>query len=263
MAAPAFVAAGNAVYGSSSAWPSSLTIGTADVPSGVIAGDRLVLTIAVEYGQRLFPTPADDTLGSFSGLSTWTSIGTANFSAGGTVSTSRTQLWAYTIRYDAALFPLTVTPIGTTSGTTYTPILSRGYYRPQLFAWRPSNAYASRGLGTSFNNATLLPSTSYGSQTLTNSDGIVVAIAHLGNGGTIGSLSTSNGFTQRATQAAITDRGGSLVVADYAPGSTGSYNGPVWTKPTPYNGAAILMSFNDPDPAVAGSNEWGVGQVRW
>jgi hypothetical protein len=271
VAAPAFVAAGAPVYGSSSAWPSSLTIGTADVPSGVIAGDRLILFVQVQYGQRTFPT-VDDTLGSFGGVSTWTAIGTASFSAGGGSATQYWQLWAYTIRYDATLFPLTLTPQGTTSGTAYTPISGAPVYRAQLCAWRPSAAYGSRATGTAFNNATLIPNGSYSSNlSLTNTDGLLVAAATLpgtvgttGPDATIGTLSSANGFTERFHQTPITNRGGSLKIADQTPGATGSYGGPLWTKPGAFptnpSGAAMLIAFNDPDPSM---NEWGVDQVRW
>lgn len=269
MAAPTFIGAGNPVYGSATGWPASLTIGTADVPSGVVAGDRLVLFVSVYYGQRTFPTPVDDTLGSFGGVSTWTSIGNASFTDGGVSANQFWQLWAYTIRYDSTLFPFTLTPQGATSGTAYTPILG-GVYRAQLCAWRPSAAYGSRSTGTAFNNATRIPNASY-SASLTNADGLLVAAATLpgtsgasGPDATIGTLNTANGFTERFHQTPITNRGGSLKIADRTPGAAGSYNGPVWTKPgtSPNNpsGVAMLIAFNDPDPSV---NEWGVDQVRW
>jgi hypothetical protein len=262
VAAPTFIGGGNPVYGSSTGWPASLTIAASDAPTGAASGDRLVLCISVRYGQRTFPLPVDDTLASFDGLSTWTSIGRAQSSVSGSASTSYTQLWSYTIRNSSTLYPFTITPIGTTSGTTYTPILSTGYYRAQLFAWRPSRGYSSRGLGSSNNTQTLLPNTTYGSQSLSDPDGIIVAVAAL-DSDSVGSLSTANGFTERFTQPEITNRGGSLVVADYGPGSTGTYPGPIWTKPSGPRGAAVLMSFNPLDPPLDGVGEWGVDQVRW
>ena len=269
MAAPTFVAAGAPVYGSATRWPSSLTVTSSDAPVGVAAGDRLVLFVSVYYSQRTFPTPVDDTLGGFDGVSSWTAITPAQFSASGGTSNGFWQLWASTVRYSASLFPFTLTPLGTASGVAYTPIRTGGVYRAQLCAWRPSGAYGSRGTGTAFNNADFLPNNAY-STSLTDADGILVAAAALPDAAfdsTIGSLTTANGFTERFHQTPITDRGGSLKIADRTPGATGSYSGPVWAKPGQFpenpSGIAMVIAFNAPDPVVAGPGEWGVDQVRW
>jgi hypothetical protein len=260
--APTFVGAGNAVYGSADSWPSSLLIGSGDVPSGIVNGDRLILFVSVYYQQDLFPS-VDDSLGSFDGLSTWTTIPKAQFLVTGTSSNLFWQLWAYTVRYSEDLFPLTISPLGTTSGTAYTPSqrAPNDNYRAQLYAWSPSHAAGDSGTGSASALGATLPSAG-ASATLTNADGILVAAAAMPYAGAINAFSTARSFTEQYHQTAITNRGGSLKVADYAPGSAATYTGPQWSKQTGTNlsGVAVTIAFNDLDPAL---DQWGMNVVRW
>lgn len=263
MAVPTWVGAGTVIYDSALSWPQNLTVGASNLPAGIANGDSLLLLVTVSYGQRTFPTPVDDTLGSFAGLSAWTPIGTSQFSASGGASTGFWQLWAYVMQYDPSAFPFAVTPIGTTSGTQYTPILSGGNYRAQMFAWNPPLLYGTRSDGTASNNATVIPSLNR-NVSLTDSQGIVIAAAALpssetGTGGTIGSLSAANGFTEQHHESPILNHGGSLKVADYVPGTTGTISGPQWTKPTGPSGVSMLITL----VTTTGGKDWGMNVVRW
>ena len=98
---------------------------------------------------------------------------------------------------------------------------------------------------------------------MVSADAVTIAAAALPAGGTIGALSTANGFTERFHQSPITspDRGGSLKVADN-PGGTAF---PRWSKgnvfPDNPSGAGVLFVLDAFDPATA--SEWGVDRIAW
>lgn len=261
MAAPTFVGAGSAAYGSSDSWPSSLLIGSGNVPAGVTTVDRLILFISVYYAQDRFPV-VDDTLGSFGGLDGWTAIPKAQYQVTGTGSNVFWQLWAYTIRYVDATFPLTIVPTGATSGTAYVPSQRSldDNYRAQLFAWTPSHVADDFADGNATTGGGILPASAF-AVTLTNTDGLVIAAGAMPKAGALGTFSNARSFTERYHQTAIAARGGSLKVADYAPGSTGTYTTPQWNKDsgTGLGGASLLIALNDPDSF----DQWGMNVVRW
>ena len=252
------------VYGSSSSWPSSLTFGTSDTPAGVVAGDRLVMFVTVRYGQRTFPLPADTTLGSFGGFTGWDFIATAQFSAFGLQGPGFTQIWAYTKRYVSGDLPLTATPLDP-SGTAYTPIVaSSSVYRLTLAAWRPSYGFsgltADRGLGTAFNNATIIPESGIGT-VIGSPAGVFVEGFFLSNNDL--GAQTGTGFTTQYTQASITGRGGSFTIADKTFSSTTSSSGTSYTKPRGPDGAVILIALDQLDPSLSPAGGWSVGQIKY
>lgn len=261
MAAPTFVGAGTAAYGSSDSWPSSLLIGSGNVPSGVTNNDRLILFVSVYYQQDLFPA-VDDTLGSFGGLDGWTAIPKAQLQVTGTGSNTFWQLWAYTIRYVDATFPLTIVPTGFTSGVAYVPSQRalNDNYRAQLFAWAPSHVSGDTADSNASTGGGILPA-SAPSVTVNDNDGLVVAAGALPAIGAIGAFSTARSFTEQYHQAAITGRGGSLKVADYAPGLSGTYTSPQWNKDTGAGrgGVSLLIALNE----IESFDQWGMNTVRW
>lgn len=264
MAAPTYVGAGNAVYSGSAAWPSSLTINSSDLPSGTQANDAVVLFVTVFHSQRTFPTPVDDTLASFSGLTGWSVVPRGSFSSSFAASNLYYQVYAYVRRRASITFPLTITPIGTTSGTTYAPI-NGGNYRAQLLAWRPSRLLGNTNTGTAGNTETLIPRSPPPTAFAASSDAVTIAAAALPGGGTIGAISVANGFTERLNQAPITspDRGGSLRVADR--GGSGGQTSPQWSKgnvfPDNPSGASVIFVLDAFDSATA--SEWGVDRIAW
>lgn len=263
MAAPTYVGAGNAVYSGSAAWPSSLTINSSDLPSGTQANDAVVLFVTAFYSQRTFPTPVDDTLASFSGLTGWSVVPRGSFSSTFAAANLYYQVYAYVWRRASIAFPVTITPIGATSGTAYTPI-NGGNYRAQLLAWRPSRLLGNTNSGTANNASSTIPSSS-STVSVVSAEAVTIAAAALPAGGTIGALSTANGFTERFHQPDITSpaRGGSLRVADRS--GSGGQTSPQWSKgnvfPDNPSGASVLFVLDAFDPATA--SDWGVGRIAW
>lgn len=262
MALPEWVGVGSVIYDSTLRWPDHLEITDAALPSGISTGDSLVLFVSVSYSQQTFPT-LDDKLDSFSGVDAWNAIAPAQFSTSGGVTNGFWQLWAYVMQYDASAFPFALTPIGQTSGTQYTPVRTGGNYRAQMAAWTPPLLVGNSARGTAFNNATRIPNGSV-SVTLTNDEGILIAAAALpsadtGTGGEIGAFFLDQNFTERHHEPPIVDHGGSLKIADYAPGVTGSRTSPQWVKPTGPSGISLMFSLV---PDTGGEN-WGMNVVRW
>jgi len=260
---PEWVGAGSVIYDSALRWPARLEITSASLPAGISTGDSLVLFVSVSYSQKTFPLPIDDKLGSFGGVSAWNAIAPAQFTSVGGVSTGFWQLWAYFMQYDESAFPFALTPLKESDGTPYDPVRAGGNYRAQMAAWNRPLLYDDRDSGTAFNNATRIPNGGT-SVNLTDEFGIVIAAAALpssdtGTGGEIGAFFLDNDFTEQFHEPPILDHGGSLKIADYAPGAATTVNGPQWVKPTGPSGIGLLFSL----VRDTGGEDWGMNVVRW
>lgn len=250
-----FVGGGSAAYGPTP-WTTLLQVTTSNLPTGIQTNDRVLLLISAYHVQDR--SPLDDTLGSFNGLSDFSYLGRANFTATSPGNFQRWQLYAYTALHTASIYPLSIVPIGATSGTTYTPLLS-GNFRAQVFAWTPARDAGGTDTSGHPNADTQIPDEN-NVVAISESEGIAVAAAAMPAGGTIGALDVANGFTERYVQAPIATYGGSLVIADRTPGVTGSVITPRWVKPTGNSGVAMLIAFNGLSVAA---DEWGVNVIRW
>lgn len=260
---PEWVGAGPVIYDSALTWPASLEITAASLPAGISTGDSLVLFVSASYGQKTFPLPIDDKLGSFGGVSAWIPIDPAQFTSVGGTSTGYWQLWAYVMQYDESAFPFALTPLKASDGTPYIPVRTGGNYRAQMAAWTPPLLYGDRDSGTAFNNATRIPNGTT-SVNLTDEFGVVIAAAALpssdtGLGGEIGAFFLANNFTEQHHEPPIQDHGGSLKIADYVPGGYGSVAGPQWVKPTGPSGIGLVFSLVHD----TGGEDWGMNVVRW
>lgn len=257
MATPSYVATGSvAIHPTVIRWPSSLTVSSGAAPSGVANGDRCVMFIGSSYSQDR--SPLDDRL-DYWDIPGWTYIHHGEFSATFSGAVRHHRIDAFTCRWSVNALPTTVTPVGVSTGAGYVPALGaiNTYYRAQIAAWRPSASPSDTGSETSANTATLLPDSGF-TLTAVDSEALAVVAGHL-DSGSIGSFDTSNGFTERFHQAAITPQGGgSMKVADKSLAATSTAS-PVWTKPTGPNGAVVGFVLDEGDPAVGRPLGWNVG----
>ena len=248
MTTPSFVGAGTPIHDGGSTWPTSLTITTSDLPTGISSGHRLLI---------VFSFSRHTTNAVIVDYSDLTDAGYVLTAAAFSGSSPRSQLVVYSGEYDAADFPMTVTSTADASD------LYPGDWRIDTIAYTQSSEITVTDDEGNANDP-YVPTLNPTAGVLTTALSTVVQVVHVAKQD-VGSILYANGMTERFRSAALTSRGGGVITLDRAdvPASTnvdyaqvGVTNPPSgWTS-----NAATTVQLQMVGTVVSG---WGVNTINW
>lgn len=205
-------------YDVSTAWPSSLTL--VGAPAGTARGDRLLLVV-LAYNTTT-------TLDNWNVSADWDFVDSENGTTG--VGGSRSSIHVYTARHqDGAPLPLTISP-RTSGGTLITSPGGGAWYRAHLYAVTPSHPVQSADVARGQTVADQ-PDGNRDGFSLQGGDYLIQLTAVLNpETRTLGAITSPGGaigtYTERATMAAVSARGGAMSIADVIASST--FTGDPW-----------------------------------
>lgn len=260
MADPELV--GSKIIRPSTAWASSYTITTADLPAGTKVGDRVILWLL----GRGSGTGADHPRGVWGLPAVWRDwlAGTSKPSLLNSGYMSKLTTWVnvYSSRYLPDTFPVTISP----TKADETPAPTGTFWRGIITVYRPSKEPDALGQISAFNADDTMPGSppSASNAPQRYADGLCIGVGIFGNASGY-YLSTPNGYTDRSSSEAIAN---GIIHVD-CPSSNGSN---VYLLPTlstvdgfgtGVGGVMLFVSLATAADVPDYADEWGVNVIRW
>lgn len=197
MATPSFVGAGTPIHDGGSTWPTSLTITTSDLPSGISNGHKLLIVMSFSrHTTTALSLDASDLTDADYVLSV---------NAAGGIS-PRSELRVYTGDYDSADFPMTVTSVANVND------LGVGDWRIDTIAYTRSAEITVTDSENSVNVASI-PTVDPTAGVPRKAGSKVVQVVHAAKEN-VGSILYANEMTEQFRSSALTGRGGGVLVLD-------------------------------------------------
>lgn len=237
---PEFKAAGAPIYDAVTAFPSSLTVDTTDLPAGIRTGDFLMVCAIAGVDSMATGFVSTD-------------LTDAGFQAAGVRNAGGFSHWLFVWLgiYDPADFPVTV-------ASTSTP--TSGAWRIETAIWRPTGTVQTLsgqywktagpdGLGQ-------LPADGTSGAAASSAEGLVVQLA-MDATDNMGAVVNAEGMTERHRQTAITNRVGGFVIADVLQGTRSA----VFAT---YASGELTVQFTvTASDTPAGITGWFVGTIAY
>jgi hypothetical protein len=247
VATPSFVGAGTPIHDGGSTWPTSLTITTSDLPSGISNGQKLlvVFTFSRHTTNALSVDYSDLTDAGY----------VLSASAAGGVS-PRSQLFIYSGEYDPADFPVTITSVADVND------LYVGDWRIDTIAYTQSDDITVTDTESN-SNVAFIPTLDPTAGISTTALSTVVQIVHVAKQD-VGSVLYANSMTERFRSSALTARGGGVLVLDRdeIPESTTVDYAQVGVTNPPSGWLSNAATTVQMQLIATATSGWGVGTVR-
>lgn len=248
MATPSFVGAGTPIHDGGSTWPTSLTITTSDLPSGISNGQKLlvVFTFSRHTTNALSVDYSDLTDAGY----------VLSASAAGGLS-PRSQLFIYSGEYEPADFPVTITSVADAND------LYVGDWRIDTIAYTQSAEITVTDSENSVNVASI-PTVDPTAGVPRKAGSKVVQVVHAAKEN-VGSILYANEMTEQFRSSALTGRGGGVLVLDRTDTDTTVENFAqvaITNPPAGWLSNAATAVQLQLDGTVLTVGGWGVGTVR-